>query len=136
MTSAGLTEADLPAAIANGSVVRRVTPGTVAQTLGLTYRDGGGPDDLVVVGAGPAGLAAAVYGASEALVTVLLDRSGLGDQAAKSARIEHYLGFPDGISGVNLTCLVMVQVLKFGVRIHSPCVVKGLDLSDERRPVG
>ncbi|MFF5206996.1 MFS transporter [Streptosporangium sp. NPDC000396] len=135
MTSAGLTEADLPAAIANGSVVRRATPGTVAQTLGLTYRDGGGPVDLVVVGAGPAGLAAAVYGASEGLVTVLLDRSGLGGQAAKSARIENYLGFPDGISGVNLTRLAMVQALKFGVRIHSPCVVKGLDLSDERRPV-
>ncbi|GII32452.1 MFS transporter [Planotetraspora mira] len=135
MTSAGLTEADLPAAVANGSVVRRATPRTVAQTLGLTYRDGGGPVDLVVVGAGPAGLAAAVYGASEGLVTVLLDRSGLGGQAATSARIENYLGFPDGVSGVNLTHLAMVQALKFGVRIHSPCAAKGLDLSDERRPV-
>ncbi|MDX3101103.1 NAD(P)/FAD-dependent oxidoreductase [Nonomuraea angiospora] len=90
--------------------------------------------DLVVVGAGPAGLAAAVYGASEGLVTVLLDRDGLGGQAAKSARIENYLGFPNGVSGAHLTRLAMVQALKFGVRIHSPCAVAGLDLSDDRRP--
>ncbi|MFC7648998.1 NAD(P)/FAD-dependent oxidoreductase [Streptosporangium lutulentum] len=84
-------------------------------------------------GRGPAGLAAAVYGASEGLVTVLLDQSGLGGQAAKSARIENYLGFPQGVSGADLTRLAMVQALKFGVRIHSPCAVTGLDLSDDRR---
>ncbi|MGJ6962146.1 FAD-dependent oxidoreductase [Streptosporangium sp. G11] len=134
MTSAGLSADDLPAAVSHGSVVRRATPGTVARALGLTYRADGRPVDLVVVGAGPAGLAAAVYGASEGLVTVLLDRSGLGGQAAKSARIENYLGFPDGVSGVDLTRLAMVQALKFGVRIHSPCAVTGLDLSDDRRP--
>ncbi|GAA1018619.1 thioredoxin reductase [Acrocarpospora pleiomorpha] len=134
MTSAGLTPDDLPAAIAHGSVVRRATPGTVAQALGLTYRADERPVDLVVVGAGPAGLAAAVYGASEGLATVLLDRTGLGGQAAKSSRIENYLGFPDGVSGANLTRLAMVQALKFGVRIHSPCAVAGLDLSDDRRP--
>jgi thioredoxin reductase (NADPH) len=134
MTAAGLTADDLPAAIANGSVVRRATPGTVAKALGLTYRADGRPVDLVVVGAGPAGLAAAVYGASEGLVTVLLDRSGLGGQAAKSSRIENYLGFPQGVSGSHLTRLAMVQALKFGVRIHSPCAVTGLDLSDARRP--
>ncbi|WP_371778371.1 NAD(P)/FAD-dependent oxidoreductase [Streptosporangium subroseum] len=116
-------------------MLRRATPGTVAQALGLTYRADGRPVDLVVVGAGPAGLAAAVYGASEGLLTVLLDRSGLGGQAAKSARIENYLGFPQGVSGADLTRLAMVQALKFGVRIHSPCAVAGLDLSDDRRPV-
>ncbi|GAA1265488.1 FAD-dependent oxidoreductase [Sphaerisporangium rubeum] len=135
MTAAGLTADDLPAAIAGGSVLRRATPATVAETLGLTYRAGDLPVDLVVVGAGPAGLAAAVYGASEGLVTVLLDRSGLGGQAAKSARIENYLGFPHGVSGSDLTRLAMVQALKFGVRFHSPCAVTGLDLSDPRRPV-
>ncbi|GAA3604384.1 FAD-dependent oxidoreductase [Nonomuraea rosea] len=134
MTAAGLTADDLPAAIAHGSVLRRATPGTVAKALGLTYRADGRPVDLVVVGTGPAGLAAAVYGASEGLVTVLLDRSGLGGQAAKSARIENYLGFPGGVSGSDLTRLAMVQALKFGVRIHSPCAVTGLDLSDDRRP--
>lgn len=135
MASAGLAADDLPAAIVHGSVLRRATPGTVAKALGLTYRDDGRPVDLVVVGAGPAGLAAAVYGASEGLVTMLLDRSGLGGQAARSARIENYLGFPQGVSGANLTRLAMVQALKFGVRIHSPCAVAGLDLSDDRRPV-
>lgn len=94
MAATGLTVDDLPAAIIHGSVLRRATPGTVAKALGLTYRADGRPVDLVVVGAGPAGLAAAVYGASEGLVTVLLDQSGLGGQAAKSARIENYLGFP------------------------------------------
>ncbi|MGW4792398.1 FAD-dependent oxidoreductase [Nonomuraea sp. NPDC004297] len=134
MTSAGLTEDELPAAIVDGTVLRRATPGTIAKALGLTYRPDGSPVDLVVVGAGPAGLAAAVYGASEGLVTVLLDRDGLGGQAAKSARIENYLGFPHGVSGAHLTRLAMVQALKFGVRIYAPCAVAGLDLSDDRRP--
>jgi thioredoxin reductase (NADPH) len=138
MRLAGLGEDDLPAAVVNGSVLRRATSRAVAEVLGLTYRADrnpvGRPVDLVVVGAGPAGLAAAVYGASEGLATVLLDRTGLGGQAAKSARIENYLGFPNGISGENLTRLAMVQALKFGVRISSPCAVAGLDLSDDRRP--
>ena len=116
-------------------MLRRATPGTVAQALGLTYRADGRPVDLVVVGAGPAGLAAAVYGASEGLPPCSWTSSGLGGQAAKSARIENYLGFPQGVSGADLTRLAMVQALKFGVRIHSPCAVAGLDLSDDRRPV-
>ncbi|WP_238006223.1 FAD-dependent oxidoreductase [Dactylosporangium sp. AC04546] len=132
--SAGLGESDLPAAVVHGSVLRRATPGTVAQALGLTYRGGGPPPDLVVVGAGPAGLAAAVYAASEGLATVLLDRSGIGGQAAMSARIENYLGFPQGISGADLTRLAMVQALKFGVRIHAPCAITGLDVAHRRRP--
>jgi len=134
MTLSGLGDDDLPAALVDGAVLRRATPGSVAEALGLTYRPDGAPVDLVVVGAGPAGLAAAVYGASEGLVTVLLDRTGLGGQAAKSARIENYLGFPNGVSGEDLTRLAMVQALKFGVRIYSPCTVTGLDLADHRRP--
>ncbi|GAA3904747.1 FAD-dependent oxidoreductase [Streptomyces lannensis] len=134
MRRVGLGADDLPAAMINGSLLRRATPRTVAEALGLTYQPSGRPVDLVVVGAGPAGLAAAVYGASEGLDTVLLDRAGLGGQAAKSARIENYLGFPHGISGEKLTRLAMIQALKFGVRIHSPCAVVGLDLSEERRP--
>ncbi|GGN31748.1 FAD-dependent oxidoreductase [Streptomyces fuscichromogenes] len=134
MGLSGLGEDELPAAVVNGSVLRHATPASVAEALGLTYRPDGRPVDLVVVGAGPAGLAAAVYGASEGLATLLLDRTGLGGQAAKSARIENYLGFPHGVSGEDLTRLAMVQALKFGVRIHSPCTVAGLDLSDERRP--
>lgn len=132
--SAGLGADELPVAVFNGVVLRRATPESVAEAAGLTYRADGRTPDLVVVGAGPAGLAAAVYGASEGLFTVLLDRTGLGGQAAKSARIENYLGFPDGISGESLTRLAMAQALKFGVRISSPCSVHGLDLTDPRRP--
>jgi thioredoxin reductase (NADPH) len=134
LRSAELGAADLPAAIVHGSVLRAATPGMVAKALGLTYRPDGRPVDLVVVGAGPAGLAAAVYGASEGLNTVLLDSSGLGGQASKSSRIENYLGFPQGISGEQLARLAMVQALKFGVQIYSPCAVVGLDLTDGRQP--
>jgi thioredoxin reductase (NADPH) len=134
MRRTGLGEDDLPAAMVNGSVLRRATPRAVGEMLGLTYGADGQPVDLVVVGAGPAGLAAAVYAASEGLATVLLDRTGLGGQAAKSARIENYLGFPHGISGEHLTRLAMIQALKFGVQISSPCAVAGLDVADDRRP--
>jgi thioredoxin reductase (NADPH) len=134
-TYPGLGADDLPAAVVDGSVLRRATPGRVAEALGLTYRPGDQPVDLVVVGAGPAGLAAAVYGASEGLTTVLLDRGGIGGQAAASARIENYLGFPQGVSGTDLARLAMLQALKFNVKIHSPCTVTGLDLTDEQRPV-
>lgn len=134
MHSAGVSAEDLPAAVVNGTVLRRATAGTVATALGLAHRPGMGTPDLVVVGAGPAGLAAAVYGASEGLATVLLDSAGLGGQAAKSARIENYLGFPQGVSGEDLTRLAMAQALKFGVRICTPCLVEGLDLADPRRP--
>ncbi len=134
LRSTGTGEDDLPIAVTNGLVLRRATPGTVAEALGLTYHATECIPDLVVVGAGPAGLAAAVYGASEGLATVLLDGCGIGGQAAKSARIENYLGFPQGVSGEELTRLAMIQALKFGVQIFSPCKVVGLDLSDERRP--
>ena len=130
-----LSESDLPAATVTGRILRNATPGALAESLGLTYRAGGKLADLVVVGGGPAGLAAAVYAASEGITTVLLDSAGIGGQAAKSARIENYLGFPQGVSGEHLTRLAMVQALKFGVRIFSPCAAAGLDLSDERRPV-
>ncbi|SDY91542.1 thioredoxin reductase (NADPH) [Asanoa ishikariensis] len=134
MGQAGLGADELPAAVVNGAALRRATPLRLASMLGLTYRTDGRPVDLVVVGAGPAGLAAAVYAASEGLDTILLDRTGLGGQAAKSARIENYLGFPQGVSGEHLTRLTMVQALKFGVRIYSPCAVAGVDLTDDRRP--
>ena len=76
--------------------------------------------DLVVVGAGPAGLAAAVYAASEGLVTVLLDAAGAGGQAATSSRIENYLGFPRGVSGDELTRRALVQAQKFGAQLYAP----------------
>ena len=76
--------------------------------------------DLVVVGAGPAGLAAAVYGASEGLSTLVVDEIGAGGQAGASSRIENYLGFPTGISGTNLAIRATVQARKFGARFVTP----------------
>jgi CRP-like cAMP-binding protein len=89
MTAAGLTAVDLPVVLTPDTVLRRVTPGRLAEVLGLSYHRGTDkPVDLAVVGAGPAGLAAALYGASEGLATVLLDALGPGGQAAASSRID------------------------------------------------
>jgi thioredoxin reductase (NADPH) len=82
--------------------------------------------DLVVVGSGPAGLAAAVYGASEGLRTVCLDAISVGGQAGSSSRIENYAGFPNGISGEELTGRAAVQAMRLGARLNSPCEVVGL----------
>jgi thioredoxin reductase (NADPH) len=137
MRAASLTSADLPAALMPDRVLTRATPGELAETLGLSYRgiDGGGAVDLTVVGAGPAGLAAAVYGASEGLTTVLLDAVGPGGQAATSSRIENYLGFPSGISGAELAERAETQALKFGARLSTPCEVVALDIAEHLHAV-
>ncbi|PPF82732.1 thioredoxin reductase [Subtercola sp. Z020] len=123
-----LQPGDLPAVILPDAVLRNATPGELAEHLGLSYRNTpGGRVDLAVVGAGPAGLAAAMYGASEGLETVLLDAVGTGGQAASSSRIENYLGFPSGLSGGELTARAMVQAEKFGAKLYSPCRVQGVD---------
>jgi thioredoxin reductase (NADPH) len=86
--------------------------------------------DVVVIGAGPAGLAAAVYAASEGLVTALFDSTGAGGQAATSSRIENYLGFPGGVSGEDLAQSAALQAFKFGAQLYTPCEVVGLRSSD------
>jgi thioredoxin reductase (NADPH) len=86
--------------------------------------------DLVVVGAGPAGLAAAVYGASEGLLTVALDGTAVGGQASTSSRIENYLGFPSGISGAELAERATIQARKFGARIVVGAAAVGLERRD------
>ncbi|MGO9901882.1 MAG: FAD-dependent oxidoreductase [Solirubrobacteraceae bacterium] len=127
------TPSDLPVVITPTAVLRGATPGQLADLLGLSYRPVAGQVlDLVVVGAGPAGLAAAVYGASEGLQTLLLDSVAAGGQAAASSRIENYLGFTSGISGAELTGRAAVQALKFGARIASPCEVAELDVGGEQ----
>ncbi|HET7487755.1 MAG TPA: FAD-dependent oxidoreductase [Acidimicrobiales bacterium] len=118
---------ELPVVIATGSVLRRPTPGALAQYLGLTIDSlPGRCFDLVVVGGGPGGLAAAVYGASEGLRTLGVDSLAVGGQASRSSRIENYLGFPTGISGADLTQRAAVQAEKFGARLTSPCAATGL----------
>ena len=82
--------------------------------------------DLLVVGAGPAGLAAAVYGASEGLDVVVVEDVAIGGQAGSSSRIENYLGFPRGVSGVELARSAMLQAVKFGTRLVSPRAVTAL----------
>ncbi|PXA67097.1 FAD-dependent oxidoreductase [Cryobacterium arcticum] len=128
MRTTGVGRDQLPVVFLPGGVLHRATPGRLAERLGLSYRPSDGSVDLVVVGAGPAGMAAAVYGASEGLKTVLLDTVSPGGQAAASSRIENYLGFPAGISGTDLTSRACVQALKFGARIYAPCQVVGLDV--------
>ena len=86
-----------------------------------------GVADLVIVGAGPAGLAAAVYGASEGLNTVVVDAVATGGQAARTARIENYLGFPSGISGTELAERAAIQAAKFGARVVVPAEAVGLE---------
>src|SRR4051794_34777649 len=111
----GVTAADLPIAIIPSDVLRRATPGVLAAELGLTVDSV--PDrcfDVVVVGAGPAGLAASVYASSEGLRTLTVDSVAAGGQAATSSRIENYLGFPTGISGDDLANRATVQAQKFG----------------------
>jgi thioredoxin reductase (NADPH) len=123
----GVAPDDLPVVISAGSVLRRPTPGDLAEYLGLTL--GNIPErcfDLVVVGGGPAGLAAAVYGASEGLRTLGVEMIAVGGQAGASSRIENYLGFPTGISGTDLTQRALVQAEKFGAHLTSPCAAAGL----------
>ena len=128
MVSSGLTEDDLPAVVMPGATLKRATPGMLGQTLNLSYhRSSQKPVDVAIVGAGPAGLAAAVYGASEGLATVLLDAVGAGGQAAASSRIENYFGFPFGLSGADLTGRAVLQALKFGAQLASPCRAVKLD---------
>jgi thioredoxin reductase (NADPH) len=130
--SIGAGVGDLPAVIAPDTVLLRATPGMMAEALGLSYRPGAADTvDLVVVGAGPAGLAAAVYGASEGLDTLVLDAVAAGGQAAASSRIENYLGFTSGISGADLTGRAAVQAQKFGARIATPCPVARLEEGGE-----
>jgi thioredoxin reductase (NADPH) len=127
LKSMGVGAQDTPVVITPTGVLKRCTAEVLAEHLGLTFQPKPGYIfDLVVVGSGPAGLAAAVYGASEGLGTVCLDAVAVGGQAGASSRIENYAGFPNGISGGDLTTRAGVQALRLGARLNSPCEVVGL----------
>jgi thioredoxin reductase (NADPH) len=104
----------------NGKCVAEPTTQDLAESLGLRTRAGLEFYDLAIVGGGPAGLAAAVYGASEGLKTIMVEREAPGGQAALSSRIENYLGFPSGLTGGDLTRRAVAQARRFGVEIVSP----------------
>jgi thioredoxin reductase (NADPH) len=115
----GVGDVECPVLIRHDRVVRRATIEQVASELGLRAHVDGRSFDVVVAGGGPAGLAAAVYTASEGLTTLIVDRFAPGGQAAASARIENYLGFPTALSGAELTQRATLQARKFGVVISS-----------------
>src|SRR5450432_338232 len=127
-----LTAADLPVVVAPGHrVLRNPSLAQMADDLGLTETfDHTKVFDLAVVGAGPAGLAAAVYGASEGLQTIVVESLAPGGQAGTSSKIENYLGFPTGISGQALAGRAQVQAQKFGARLALSRAVVGLDCDE------
>jgi thioredoxin reductase (NADPH) len=127
LRESGIGPADLPVVIVSGSVLRRADPSSVADYLGLTIGSIPGRSfDLIIVGGGPAGLAAAVYGASEGLRTLGLDLVGPGGQAGASSRIENYFGFPTGISGGDLIHRGLIQAEKFGATLTAPLAATAL----------
>src|SRR6202451_487216 len=126
----GLLKARLPEAanlpvvlFPDGTKLLEGIPADVAQKVGLRTRAQTSFYDLAIVGGGPAGLAAAVYGASEGLHTVMIEREAPGGQAGMSSRIENYLGFPTGLSGADLARRAVVQAERFGVEILAQEVV-------------
>ncbi len=127
LASVGLRLDDTPVVITPTAILRRPTPGQFAEVLGLAYHPiPGRIFDVAVIGVGPAGLAASVYGASEGLDTVSLDAVGPGGQAGSSSRIENYAGFPNGISGGDLAARTAIQAQRLGAWLVSPCEVIGL----------
>jgi len=119
--------ANLPVVLfPDGTKLLESVPADVAQKVGLRTRAQSSFYDLAIVGGGPAGLAAAVYGASEGLHTVMIERQAPGGQAGMSSRIENYLGFPVGLSGADLARRAVVQAQRFGVEILSPQEVVGV----------
>ena len=117
----GSEAANLPVVLfPDGSKLLEGVPAEIAQKVGLRTRAQTSFYDLAIIGGGPAGLAAAVYGASEGLHTVMIEREAPGGQAGMSSRIENYLGFPTGLSGGDLARRAVVQAQRFGVEILSP----------------
>jgi thioredoxin reductase (NADPH) len=131
LTSANVSKSDLPLAVLqDGTVLTDPTLPDLASKIGLRQQASEKMYDVVIVGAGPAGLAASVYGSCEGLKTLLIEKSNPGGQASSSARIENYLGFPTGLSGAELSRRAITQTLRFGTEILTPQGVKNITVKD------
>jgi len=131
LVSAGVTRESLPLVVLNdGTWMADPALPDLALRIGLRQTATQAMYDVVIIGAGPAGLAASVYGSCEGLKTLLIERSNPGGQAGSSSRIENYLGFPTGLSGAELTRRAMAQTLRFGTEILTPKEVKRIRLQD------
>jgi thioredoxin reductase (NADPH) len=136
LDAAGADEMALPVVItADGEALVEPADAVLAARVGLATTPSAEFYDLVVIGGGPAGLGAAVYGASEGLRTVLVERTATGGQAGQSSRIENYLGFPDGVSGAQLTDRARRQATKFGAELLTTREVVGLEVHGPARTV-
>jgi thioredoxin reductase (NADPH) len=133
---AGASADDVPVLVVpDGTVLKSPSEAEIAAAVGLTTIPTTDFYDLIVIGGGPAGLGAAVYGASEGLRTVLVERLATGGQAGQSSRIENYLGFPDGVSGAQLTGRARRQAAKFGAEVLTTRDVVGLEVHGSARSV-
>ncbi|MGW1669756.1 FAD-dependent oxidoreductase [Streptomyces sp. NPDC002324] len=136
LAAAGADGARLPLVVTpDGTPLVAPEDPELAEKVGLATTPAQEFYDLVVIGGGPAGLGAAVYGASEGLRTLLVERSATGGQAGQSSRIENYLGFPDGVSGGQLTGRARRQATKFGAEILTAREVSGLEVNGAARTV-
>lgn len=134
LSLAGAGPADLPLVLLpDGAPLIRPDSAQIAERIGLRLRPESPLYDLVIVGAGPAGLAAAVYGASEGLSTLLIEAEAPGGQAGMSSSIENYLGFPVGLSGGDLTRRAVTQARRFGAEILTPVRATGMRRQDPYR---
>ena len=134
MESSGTDSKHLPLVVfSDGTHLQDPTSAAVAEKLGLKTKAELPFYDLVIVGGGPAGLAAAVYGAADGLRTILIEREAPGGQAGRSSRIENYLGFPTGLSGFDLARRAVSQARRFGVEILAPQEVTGVRVDGPSR---
>ncbi|HEV2244392.1 MAG TPA: FAD-dependent oxidoreductase [Streptosporangiaceae bacterium] len=136
LDAAGTDGLRLPVVITpDGEAMIEPADAELASRVGLATTPSKDFYDLIVIGGGPAGLGAAVYGASEGLRTVLVERTATGGQAGQSSRIENYLGFPDGVSGAQLTSRARRQATKFGAEVLTTRDVVGLEVNGSARTV-
>src|SRR5215468_857219 len=136
LEAAGADGMRLPVVITpDGEALVEPSEPELASKVGLATTPSADFYDLIVIGGGPAGLGAAVYGASEGLRTVLLERTATGGQAGQSSRIENYLGFPDGVSGAQLTDRARRQASKFGAELLTTREVVGLEVNGSARTI-